>query len=484
MIVIFVHGWSVRDTGTYGGLPRYLASQSGPDGKPFTVSNVYLGRYISFDDTVTMDDISRAFEQAIRDELGKKLKSGARLACITHSTGGPVIRNWIDLYYRKSLGDCPLSHLVMLAPANHGSALAQLGKSRLSRMKFFIEGAEPGERVLDWLELGSGAAWTLNETWLDYDCVGNGLFPFVLVGQTIDRSFYDVLNTYTDEMGSDGVVRVAAANLNYSLLELAQDEAGDLKPKRVWRAKPTAFGILPQLSHSGDDIGIIRSVSADGLRPAKVATDRGIPRDHPTAQWVVQCLRVTTPTNYAKVASDLAQLTEQTQQAERIEKHKSLFWTREYPNDHCAQVIVRLRDDRGQTLSDYDLYLTAGPAYSERELPEGFFVDRQRNHRETGKLTYYLNWDVLDRELRLPKLGAKFGFRIEARPKESPDALAFYRTLNFKSDLDALERALRPNETLMLDIEMKRMVDAAVFRISNDLTPGKISRTPLGKTVT
>jgi hypothetical protein len=36
----------------------------------------------------------------------------------------------------------------------------------------------------------------------------------------------------------------------------------------------------------------------------------------------------------------------------------------------------------------------------------------------------------------------------------------------------------------MLDIEMKRMVDAAVFRISNDLTPGKISRTPLGKTVT
>jgi len=56
-------------------------------------------------------------------------------------------------------------------------------------MKLFVEGAEPGERVLDWLELGSGAAWTLNETWLDYDCIGNGLFPFVLVGQTIDRSF-------------------------------------------------------------------------------------------------------------------------------------------------------------------------------------------------------------------------------------------------------------------------------------------------------
>jgi len=193
---------------------------------------------------------------------------------------------------------------------------------------------------------------------------------------------------------------------------------------------------------------------------------------------------VTTTANYTKVASDLAQLTEQTQQAERVEQHKTLFWTREYPNDPCAQVIVRLRDDRGQTLSDYDLYLTAGPAYSEGELPQGFFVDRQRNHRDPGTLTYYLNWEVMDRDLRLPKLEARFGFRIEARPKESPDALAFYRTLNFKSDLDALERALRPNETLMVDIELKRMVDAAVFRISNDLTPGKISRTPLGKTVT
>jgi len=87
------------------------------------------------------------------------------------------------------------------------------------------------------------------------------------------------LNTYTDEMGSDGVVRVAAANLNYSLLELVQDEAGDLKLKRVWRSRPTAFGILPQLSHSGDDLGIISSVSADGLRPAKMAKERGIPRD-------------------------------------------------------------------------------------------------------------------------------------------------------------------------------------------------------------
>jgi len=37
-----------------------------------------------------------------------------------------------------------------------------------------------------------------------------------LIGQSIDRHFYDQLNPYTGEMGSDGVVRTAGANLNAS----------------------------------------------------------------------------------------------------------------------------------------------------------------------------------------------------------------------------------------------------------------------------
>jgi triacylglycerol esterase/lipase EstA (alpha/beta hydrolase family) len=155
MLVIFVHGWSVRDTGTYGGLPRWI-EQLGKSGRlDVQVGNIYLGRYISFDDQVTLDDIARAFDQAIRDELSGSLKAGEKFACITHSTGGPVVRLWMDLYYRDRLDQCPLSHLIMLAPANHGSALAQLGKSRLSRIKHFFQGVEPGQRVLDWLELGS-----------------------------------------------------------------------------------------------------------------------------------------------------------------------------------------------------------------------------------------------------------------------------------------------------------------------------------------
>ena len=494
MIVLFVHGWSVRNTDTYGGLPRYLSTQAGPDGRPLDVANIFLGRYVSFDDVVTLDDISRAFEQALTDVLGDRLARGERIACITHSTGGPVVRNWMHQYHRRNLGRCPVSHLVMLAPANHGSALAQLGKGRLSRMKFFAQGVEPGQGVLDWLELGSDAAWALNEAWLDLDGVSQGVFPFVLTGQAIDRAFYDALNAYTDEVGGDGVVRVASANLNFSFLGLSQDAQGHLVAGKSWRSKPTAMGVLPKASHSGDDLGIIRSVSPTGERPAGVVRKLALgSAAHPTAEWVLRCLRVQDEAGYASVRSDLAALTARVQDEERVDVQETFLGRRTHPNPRCTQVIVRLRDDRGAVLTDYDLLLTAGPAYSPDDLPPGFFVDRQRNSRNRGTLTYFLNWDALDDAqagLRHPALQGRLGFRIVARPqmptpgatgRRAKPGLAGYRELDYRSDLDALSRVLRPNETLMLDIQLRRLVDVAVFRADPGVTPRKLDGTPEGR---
>jgi hypothetical protein len=54
-----------------------------------------------------------------------------------------------------------MSHLIMLAPANYGSALAQLGKGRLSRLKFWFGGLEPGQGVLTGLN-SSSEAWDFN----------------------------------------------------------------------------------------------------------------------------------------------------------------------------------------------------------------------------------------------------------------------------------------------------------------------------------
>jgi pimeloyl-ACP methyl ester carboxylesterase len=462
MNVVFVHGWSTTNTDTYGYLPEWLAKQQG-----FKVSNICLGKYISFVDTVTLDDIARAMDAALREELGDQPKP---FACVTHSTGGPVARLWLKMYYEGNLADCPMKHLIILAPANHGSTLAQLGKSTLGHIKATFGGVEPGVRVLDWLELGSDGAWKLNEAWLDYDCVAAGIFTFVLTGQSIDRKMYDHVNSYTGEPGSDGVVRVAAANMNYGLIRLHQRGDG-LEQMQIQRAPKTAFGVLTGLAHGGDKMGIMKSVT-------KTNADT-----HQTTKWLLKCLMVSDAADYAAVSNELDQLTRDTQENEHEEKVKTLFGPKTYTTDRYAMVVFRMVDDRGETLSDYDLLITGGPKYSPDALPSGFFVDRQRNRKNVGKLTYYLNSDVLLEGLNNAQAGGHIGFRLVARPEKGPKELMFYHPLDWKSDKIAAAKILRPNETLMVEIRLERRVDARVFRLGRKLKPSKISKTPMGHTV-
>jgi len=464
MVVVFVHGWSVINTDTYGGLPEALVKNA-PPRMALEVAHLYLAKYVSFADEVTLDDIARGMQHAVAAEVLPKLAAGERFACVTHSTGGPVVRTWIDLFYRGKLTECPLSHLVMLAPANHGSALAQLGKGRLSRMKFFVEGVQPGAGVLDWLELGSDQSWALNRLWLTYDAVPAGLFTFVLTGQTIDRAFYDHLNSYTDEPGSDGVVRAAGANMNFGLIRLVQVDGG-LALSKEDRSAPTAFGVLPGLSHSGADMGILRSVKADS------------DETHPTVRWVLRCLGVTTAAAYRRVASELAELTAQTQDDERKQTVKELLlFSRTFTTSRYCMPVIRIVDDRGNDLRDYDVLFTAGPAYDPDHLPPGFFVDRQRNQRNPGKLTYYLDYDVMDAWFKRPELEDKFGVRVSARPAEG---FAYYSAAEHRGTFSALKRYFEPNRTLMVEVELRRHVGEGVFRLTSNLGPDDFRNQPKG----
>lgn len=455
MLVVFVHGWSVTNTDTYGGLPSALVRNSRP-GLDITVQHLYLAKYISFSDEVTIDDIARGMQNAVATEVLPKLAKGERFACVTHSTGGPVVRTWVDLYFRDKLGKCPMQHLVMLAPANHGSALAQLGKSRLARMKFFVEGVQPGSGVLDWLELGSDQSWALNTAWLDYDCVGGGIYAFVLTGQTIDRSFYDNLNSYTGEAGSDGVVRVAAANMNYGMLRLRQTDDG-LELVKDGRTQKIGMGVLPGRSHSGTTIGIMGSVAPD---------DDG---SHPTVRWLERCLSVSSASAYSTVVKELDDLTEQTQEDERSVRKKAVFLLqRTFVTNRFCMFVFKIIDDRGNDLSDYDVIFLAGPEYDENHLAPGFFKDRQQNRRNPGKLTYYIDYDVMSEWLAKPEVEGKFGFRIVARPKSG---FAYYTVAEYRGTFAALRRYFEPNKTLMVEVQFVRHVLDGVFRLTQNLTP-------------
>lgn len=440
MLLIFVHGWSVAHTDTYGGLPEALAARAAGAGLDLEIAHLYLGRYISFHDEVTLDDVARAFDNALRRQIPNNANARRKFSCVTHSTGGPVVRNWVENFYgADQLDRLPLKHLIMLAPANFGSALAQLGKGRLSRIANFFQGVEPGQRILDWLELASPEQSELNVAWMSYRSPENGFYPFVLSGQTVDSKLYDHLNSYTGEKGSDGTVRLAAANMNYRRVQLVQtDEVLRQRPptlrmvvKQNERAPRMPLGIVPGAAHSGEEIGIMRSVTPDNAG------------DRPVVDWILRCLKVDGAAAYAALGDDLDRLSQEVQAREGVAR--------------CAMVVFHIHDDQGQPVADYDLLLLAGRNYSPDVLPKGFFIDRQRNRRAPNCLTYFLDHDQMS---KIP--GGALGFRLTARPGEG---FSRFVAGEFRSEDIPLDRILVANETCIVDMELRRFVDEGVFRL-------------------
>ena len=486
-LLVFVHGWSVTSTATYGELPARLRREAANAGGPgIDIAHLHVGQYVSFRDEVQMADLARAFDQALRlvlDEAG----AGRRFACITHSTGGPVVREWLDRHYVRTgrLDDCPLSHLIMLAPANFGSALAQLGKGRLAGMKAWFQGIEPGQGVLDWLELSSPESLALNLRWIgEYPALKLSsrrapVFPFVLSGDAIDRKLYDHVNSYTGETGGDGVVRLAAANLDATHHVFAQDALvpGEalpaarrrLKPLRhvsTKQAAPTPFKIVPGVSHSGTDMGIMAGVRDDG-------------RPHPTVDAILRCLAVSDAAGHAALrkAFDAENAAHQ-HLSRRIEVEKvPVLPDRIYIHDPHAMVIFRVLDATGARVPEMDLLLTAGPAGDPNQLPQGFLTDRQGNRRAPGNLAFFLNHAVL---AGCPELRDERGRLVRAellpRPpyslKLSPrvdDRLVGHWGGVLDPEFGDLLAALPPNRTTIIDFVLTRVVRESVFRLTRNL---------------
>jgi len=498
-IIVFVHGYSVTHTRTYGGLPQRLAAEASRAGLEITVREIFLGKYITFRDEVRLEDIARAFEAAVRRELIELVRTHGRFTCITHSTGGPVIREWWQRYYTAAApsggsgGGCPMSHLIMLAPANFGSALAQLGKGRLSRLKTWFQGVEPGAGVLDWLELGSGEAWELNTKWITAgeDAIGTGgIFPFVLIGQTIDRKLYDNLNTYTGELGSDGVVRVAAANLNFTYIRLEQEgpravagrkgayEAPKLEMAQELAAPRTAMLIVAGKSHGGTSKGIVRSVRPSVGRAA----------DAVTIDAILDCLKVGTMTDYKRLCDRFDAQTVEVLEEERLEVEDRILLPDTYfIHDRHAMVIFRLVDDADHAIEDFDLLLTAGREADPNKFPRGFVVDRQRNRVHRGTLTYYFNYDVMmgceavkrdGKVVREAGKGAEMiGMKIEARPKEG---FVHYLPCELRATRQTLKAIFKPNQTTLVDIVLRRVVREGVFRLDRGTKQRSFKKDPPG----
>ncbi len=488
--IVFVHGWSVCGTDTYGKLPERLAKVI----PGITVSHLRLAKYISFRDEVLMNDVARAMEAAVQKDLN--LPPGAKFAAITHSTGGPVVRTWLHQYYLRQGRPCPMSHVVHLAAAHYGSALAQLGKSTLGHIKSFAQGIEPGVGILDWLELGSRESLALNTEWAGLGPITSGpdpVFQFCLIGQQIDRKIYDPLNSYTGEVASDGTVRVPAANLNTCHVRLVQKAptAAQLSKRQpsalvfdtpgTVQSQQVPFALIPGASHVGERKGIMRSVRAVGPTPDVV-------------QRIQEALAVTDQAQYAQVVQSFEAERARVHDLEAVEVENQIFIDRYFLHDRCGMVIVRVRDDEGNVPGNLRITFL-GTNNDPNGLPEGFLVDRQMNRKNPGVVTFFFNCAVMygdkARVITLPNGKNKtiraslpglsdFGLLVEADPAEG---FAHYHPAHAKATPDLLRTILRPDETTVLDITLNRIVREKTFALTDKLAPEDFRKVPPGNAI-
>lgn len=102
--IVLIHGYSAESKETtkpaiadiYGTLPKALRDLFGRD----AVVEIDLSRYVSLEDGVTIDDISRGLDQALRTDFPRLLKGPFHV--IIHSTGALVIRNWVRRFYVRT----------------------------------------------------------------------------------------------------------------------------------------------------------------------------------------------------------------------------------------------------------------------------------------------------------------------------------------------------------------------------------------------
>jgi hypothetical protein len=266
--VILVHGYSVQLLNNYAQIPKLLAAGG------IATEQIFLSAFVSLDDQISCDDLAVALESRIATLEAQHGVDLRKTTVITHSTGAIVARRWM-LNRLKQTPAKPLPlHFISCAGANHGSSLAQVGQSMIAKIfREFAEHTSVGARVLDDLDYGSAFLRRLNGEWLaawnDPASALGSAFCFSLGGA--DHSFWkNQLAWQAHETGSDGTVRISAANLNYRWIRVNADESGltAVKTEVMQRSVPhlvvdTAAERYSHTSQSEKDVeGVVLSAAA------------------------------------------------------------------------------------------------------------------------------------------------------------------------------------------------------------------------------
>ncbi|MDQ6645671.1 MAG: phospholipase, partial [Pseudomonadota bacterium] len=274
------------------------------------------------------------------------------------------------------------------------------------------------------------------------------------------------LNSYTGEDGSDGVVRIAAANLNARHAVLSPRATGisgiDTLSLNLSRGPRCAFKLMPDAAHCGADHGIVSS--------AETAT----------VQTVLRCLQVRNFNQYVALCTAF-----ETENANRDAYKVELepagpFAPRVHIHDPCSLLIVRLADDTGEPLRGAGFLLTAGSTASVDLMPEGFMLDRQAHSKQPATISLFLNYSLLagsgrvadprnERKTLRPAVASHRPYGAIIHPVDLSGLV--HHALAASAGSDDLFTVLGPHQTTVLDVVLPRKVHQGVFRLTRSLTP-------------
>jgi hypothetical protein len=172
--LLILHGYSDGAT-SFTGLRDFFQANG------YARDDVFLLNYASMDDQSQFSDFADKLDEDYEGRF-----AGERIDIACHSTGALVVRMWLDLHYRRQRAAnrtkprSPVKRLLMFAPANFGSDLAEMGQSFLGKFRstFFNSNRKPGDFlesgkfVLQGLEPASPLQWDLSSR----DLHGEGFF--------------------------------------------------------------------------------------------------------------------------------------------------------------------------------------------------------------------------------------------------------------------------------------------------------------------
>jgi hypothetical protein len=325
--LLILHGYSDGAT-SFTGLRDFFQANG------YARENVFLLNYASMDDQSKFSD----FADKLDEDYDKQF-AGERIDVACHSTGALVVRLWLDLHYARQRAEgktkprSPVEHLLMFAPANFGSDLAEMGQSFLGKFRstFFNSNRKPGDflesgkYVLQGLEPASPFQWDLSSR----DLHGEGFFnpelgddnvcfPFVFAAGRGYGGLQARIVKDRKKPGTDGTVRICGTSLNTRkcIVDFCRRAVNPvwLEERKFGNMSLAIFG---EFNHGS----IIEHTEQFARGPGK---------------WALEALGVASRAAYDKFAA-------------RAEE----FTRRNYDGDPYQQFFFRVRDDVGLPVTDF-----------------------------------------------------------------------------------------------------------------------------------